>query len=59
MEWHKKENDKGICINHKLPIDDIHLENATILQRFSRYPLIIEPVGQDIEFIKTFYTKII
>ena len=45
MEWYKKANDKGICINHKLPIDDIHLENATILQRFSRYPLIIEPLG--------------
>jgi dynein heavy chain 1 len=55
VEWLTKANDKANWQNCKLPNDNICLENATILQRFNRYPLIIDPAGQATEFIKTFY----
>jgi len=57
VEWLTKANDKATWQNCKLPNDNICLENATILQRFNRYPLIIDPAGQATEFIKTFYYK--
>ena len=57
VEWLTKANDKAIWQNCKLPNDNICLENATILQRFNRYPLIIDPAGQATEFIKTFYSS--
>ena len=57
VEWLTKANDKAIWQNCKLPNDNICLENATILQRFNRYPLIIDPAGQATEFIKTFNAK--
>ena len=57
VEWLTKPNDKVIWQNCKLPNDNICLENATILQRFNRYPLIIDPAGQATEFIKTFYSS--
>ena len=57
VEWLTKANDKATWQNCKLPNDNICLENATILQRFNRYPLIIDPAGQATEFIKTFYSK--
>eukprot|EP00920_Eleutheroschizon_duboscqi_P006019 GHVT01014022.1.p1 GENE.GHVT01014022.1~~GHVT01014022.1.p1 ORF type:complete len:143 (+),score=0.48 GHVT01014022.1:257-685(+) len=34
-----------------LPSDDLCVENAIMLQRFNRYPLIIDPSGQATEFI--------
>lgn len=34
-----------------LPSDDLCTENAIMLKRFSRYPLIIDPSGQATEFI--------
>ena len=40
-----------------LPTDNICLENATILERFNRYPLIIDPAGQATEFIKNYYAS--
>ena len=57
VEWLTKANDKVIWQNCKLPNDNICLENATILQRFNRYPLIIDPAGQATEFIKTYYAS--
>ena len=57
VEWLTKANDKAIWQNCKLPNDNICLENATILQRFNRYPLVIDPAGQATEFIKTFYAS--
>ena len=57
VEWLTKANDKVNWQNCKLPNDNICLENATILQRFNRYPLIIDPAGQATEFIKTYYSS--
>ena len=36
---------------YSLPSDDLCTENAIMLSRFNRYPLIIDPSGQATEFI--------
>jgi dynein heavy chain 1 len=38
-----------------LPTDDLCIENAIMLKRFNRYPLIIDPSGQATEFIMNMY----
>ena len=40
---------------HALPSDDLCVENAIILQRFRRYPLVIDPAGHAIQFLKNLY----
>lgn len=35
-----------------LPVDDLCTENAIVLKRFNRYPLIIDPSGRAMEFIQ-------
>ncbi|KAI0014906.1 cytoplasmic dynein heavy chain [Xylariomycetidae sp. FL0641] len=37
---------------HSLPVDDLCTENAIILKRFNRYPLIIDPSGRVTEFLQ-------
>ena len=37
---------------NSLPVDDLCTENAVILQRFNRYPLIIDPSGRTTEFLR-------
>ena len=37
---------------HGLPVDDLCTENAIILKRFNRYPLIIDPSGRATEFLR-------
>jgi len=37
---------------HTLPVDDLCTENAIILKRFNRYPLIIDPSGRVTEFLQ-------
>merc|ERR1719495_984851 len=41
--------------SNKLPTDDLCTENAIMLSRFNRYPLIIDPSGQATEFILNEY----
>jgi dynein heavy chain 1 len=38
--------------SNALPVDDLCTENAIILKRFNRYPLIIDPSGQAAEFLQ-------
>lgn len=38
--------------DHSLPVDDLCTENAIILKRFNRYPLIIDPSGRVTEFLE-------
>ena len=38
--------------NNALPVDDLCTENAIILKRFNRYPLIIDPSGRATEFLQ-------
>nr|XP_024214265.1 dynein heavy chain, cytoplasmic isoform X3 [Halyomorpha halys] len=40
---------------NSLPTDDLCTENAIMLKRFNRYPLIIDPSGQATEFIMNEY----
>ena len=35
-----------------LPVDDLCTENAIILKRFNRYPLIVDPSGRATEFLR-------
>ncbi|KAL3076780.1 hypothetical protein niasHS_011517 [Heterodera schachtii] len=37
--------------NNGMPTDELCTENAIMLKRFNRFPLIIDPSGQSIEFI--------
>jgi len=55
VDWLTKPNEKVIWQKCNLPTDNICLENASILQRFNRYPLIIDPASQATEFIKKFF----
>lgn len=41
--------------SHNLPSDDLSTENAIILSRFDRYPLIIDPSGQATSFLMQQY----
>lgn len=41
LEWQSKS----------LPIDQLCTENAVILQKFNRYPLVIDPTGQAVKFL--------
>ena len=37
--------------SNALPDDELCVENAIILHRFNRYPLIIDPSGQAVEYL--------
>ena len=45
MEWQK----------NNLPVDELCIENAIMLERYNRYPLIVDPSGQATEFIMKQY----
>ncbi|PHH56049.1 Dynein heavy chain, cytoplasmic [Ceratocystis fimbriata CBS 114723] len=38
--------------HNTLPVDDLCTENAIILKRFNRYPLIVDPSGRATEFLQ-------
>ena len=38
-----------------LPTDDLCTENAIMIKRFNRYPLVVDPSGQATEFIMNEY----
>lgn len=37
--------------SHKLPSDDLCTENAIIMKKYHKYPLIIDPSGQAMEYL--------
>ena len=41
--------------DYGLPLDDLALQNAILLERFNRYPLIVDPSGQATNFITNKY----
>ena len=47
MEWK---------VNH-LPDDELCIQNALIIKKYNRYPLIIDPSGQAQKFILSYYSK--
>ena len=40
---------------NSLPSDDLCIENAIMLKRYNRYPLIIDPSGQATKFVMNEY----
>ena len=56
-EFLSKASDRMSWQSHKLPADDLCTENAIILSRFNRYPLVIDPAGQAMEFILSYYKE--
>lgn len=55
IEFLSKPDDRLTWNLHSLPTDDLCTENAIILSKFNRYPLIIDPSGQALEFIVKHY----
>ncbi|XP_065175263.1 cytoplasmic dynein 1 heavy chain 1-like [Sycon ciliatum] len=54
-EYLSSPDDRMAWQENALPTDDLSVENAIILQRFNRYPLIIDPSGQATEFVLNQY----
>ena len=57
VEFLSKPSERLLWKAHYLPDDDLCIENAIILQRFNRYPLVIDPSGQAIEFLVAHYIE--
>lgn len=45
IEFLSKPSERLLWQSHKLPNDDLCTENAIILSKFHKYPLIIDPSG--------------
>ncbi|CAJ0587205.1 unnamed protein product, partial [Mesorhabditis spiculigera] len=58
IEYLSTMDDRMAWNRNGLPVDDLCSENAIMLHRFNRYPLVIDPSGQAIDFImKQFEAK--
>lgn len=55
IEYLSNADDRLKWQANSLPTDDLCTENAIMLSRFNRYPLIIDPSGQATEFILNYY----
>jgi dynein heavy chain 1 len=55
IEYLSNADDRLRWQANSLPTDDLCTENAIMLNRFNRYPLIIDPSGQATEFIMNEY----
>mmetsp|Transcript_2191 Transcript_2191/g.1957 ORF Transcript_2191/g.1957 Transcript_2191/m.1957 type:complete len:354 (+) Transcript_2191:1782-2843(+) len=55
IEFLSKPNERLSWQAHKLPSDDLCTENAIVLSKFNRYPLVIDPAGQALEFLLSQY----
>ncbi|KAJ3071427.1 hypothetical protein HDU98_005356 [Podochytrium sp. JEL0797] len=51
-EYLSNADERALWQERSLPTDDLCTENAIMLNRFNRYPLIIDPAGQAISFLK-------
>lgn len=47
--------DRNFWNIHSLPADNLCIENAVMLQRCQRYPLVIDPSGQALIYLKSMY----
>ncbi|XP_063712959.1 cytoplasmic dynein 1 heavy chain 1-like isoform X4 [Symsagittifera roscoffensis] len=55
VEYLSSADDRLSWQANSLPADDLCVENAIMLKRFNRYPLVIDPSGQATEFISKEY----
>jgi dynein heavy chain 1 len=51
VDYLSQPSDRLLWQANSLPADDLCTENAIILSRFNRYPLIIDPSGQATQFL--------
>ena len=51
-EFLSTADERATWQENALPVDELCTENAIILKRFNRYPLIIDPSGQATEFLQ-------
>ena len=52
VEYLSTADERLIWQENTLPVDDLCTENAIILKRFNRYPLIIDPSARAIDFLR-------
>ena len=57
VEYLSTPSDRLKWRGHGLPSDDLCVENAIVLQRFQRYPLVIDPSGHAIKFLERMYAE--
>lgn len=57
IEFLSKPSERLVWKSHSLPQDDLCTENAIILKRFNRYPLVIDPSGQATEYIVSLFAE--
>jgi dynein heavy chain 1 len=57
IEYLSSADERMLWTGAALPTDDLCIENAIMLKRFNRYPLIIDPSGQATEFIMNMYRE--
>ena len=55
MQYLSNADDRLKWQANELPSDDLCVENAIMIKRFNRYPLVIDPSGQATEFIMNEY----
>lgn len=51
VSYLSKQSDQIVWKGHGLPNDDLAVQNAILLERFHRYPLIIDPSGQATNYV--------
>ena len=56
-EFLSKPQDRILWQQEQLPQDDLCIENAIIMSRYNRYPLIIDPSDQALNYIMNHYKK--
>jgi len=55
MEFLSKPTDRLQWQVQELPNDELCIENAIILKRYNRYPLVIDPSDQALKYIMNHY----
>ncbi len=57
IDYLSRTADRLQWVSQGLPQDDLAIENAIILERFNRYPLVVDPSGQATAFLMAKYRK--
>ncbi|KAJ3385444.1 hypothetical protein HDU84_002244 [Entophlyctis sp. JEL0112] len=56
-EFLSNADERALWRENALPTDDLCTENAIMLKRFNRFPLIIDPAGQAVTFLKNSFVE--
>lgn len=58
IEYLSSADDRLEWVNYGMSKDDLCMENVVMLHRFNRYPLIIDPSGQSVEYLQKQFKNI-